>query len=142
MESGMEHVVVRSEGDPVGVLVEVEDREFLWREYPDGVVPVWALLDDGLRLSALRDPNDEGAYVFADADLAVRAGLDDEGFASQVADRVREHLDLFAEHEEKEDARVAGLTDGQRRIEIASLASGGSHLTSSEFADAIARLKR
>lgn len=126
---------------PVGVLIRTDHYDFMDRQYPNGVVPVWAIMPDGAVVSPIPSPDGEGNYVFVDVDDLYRQLLGDQAIVDDIAANVISHLDEYAAHEKSEDERVAAMTSRERKLELAKIAAGHVLLSESEVIDATNRLR-
>lgn len=126
---------------PVGVLIRTDHYDFMDRQYPNGVVPVWAIMPDGAVVSPIPSPDGEGNYVFVDVDDLLRQVLNSQEVVDDVAKNVIDHLDGYAAHEKSENERIAAMTQRERKLELTRIAAGHVALSESEVIDATKRLR-
>ena len=126
---------------PVGVLIRTDHYDFMDRQYPNGVVPVWAIMPDGAVVSPIPSPDGEGNYVFVDVDDLLRQVLNSQEVVDDVAKNVIDHLDGYAAHEKSENERIAAMTSRERKLELTRIAAGHVALSESEVIDATKRLR-
>ena len=126
---------------PVGVLIRTDHYDFMDRQYPNGVVPVWAIMPDGAVVSPIPSPDGEGNYVFVDVDDLLRQVLGSQEVVDDVAKNVIAHLDGYAAHEKSENERIAAMTQRERKLELTRIAAGHVALSESEVIDATKRLR-
>ena len=126
---------------PVGVLIRTDHYDFMDRQYPNGVVPVWAIMPDGAVVSPIPSPDGEGNYVFVDVDDLLRQVLGSQEVVDDVAKNVIDHLDGYAAHEKSENERIAAMTQRERKLELTRIAAGHVALSESEVIDATKRLR-